>query len=258
MRIEEPGIAQGAREAPARGGARGGVYGRIKPAIDLAMALILLILMGPVMIAVMILVRLTSRGPAIYCQRRLGLHGKVFTIYKIRTMYEDSEVRSGPTWSLPGDPRVTPIGRILRFSHLDELPQLFNVLLGEMSLVGPRPERPEFLPKLERALPDYRRRLTVLPGVTGLAQVQQAPDTGLDSVQSKLNYDLCYVDRMSAWLDLRVIVATALKCAGVPFIWIGRILRLPDPNKYLEPEFSIRQNNRPHNALVPETNVGPV
>ena len=105
------------------------------------------------------------------------MEGKVFTIYKIRTMYQDSERHSGPTWCVPGDPRVTPVGRFLRWSHVDELPQLINVLMGEMSLVGPRPERPEFLAQLERALPDYRQRLTVRPGVTGLAQVQQPPDT---------------------------------------------------------------------------------
>ena len=96
------------------------------------------------------------------------------------------------------------------------------------------------------------------PGVTGLAQVQQAPDTGLDSVRSKLNYDLRYVDCMSAWLDLRVILATALKCSGVPFAWIGRLLGLPDPNKHLESDFAIGQSNLSRNALVPETNVGPL
>ena len=174
------------------------------------------------MIVAMLLVRLSSRGPAIYTQRRLGLGGKVFTIYKIRTMYQDSERHSGATWSLPGDPRVTPVGRVLRFTHLDELPQLINVLLGEMSLVGPRPERPEFLPKLERALPDYRRRLAVRPGVTGLAQVQQPPDSDLGSVRRKLNYDLYYADHITLWLDVRIVLATGLKCVGVPFAWIGR------------------------------------
>ena len=89
--------------------------------------------------------RLNSRGPVIYVQKRLGLGGKVFTIYKIRTMYQDSERHCGPTWCVPGDPRITPVGRVLRWSHIDELPQLINVLKGEMSLVGPRPERPEFL-----------------------------------------------------------------------------------------------------------------
>jgi len=258
MDNEEPLIAESVQVAPAGGEARHHMYRRIKPSIDMAMALVLLILTGPVMIAAMFLVRLTSRGPALYRQRRLGLRGKVFTIYKIRTMYEDSETHSGPTWSRPGDPRITPIGKVLRFTHIDELPQLVNVLQGEMSLVGPRPERPEFLPKLERALPDYRRRLTVLPGVTGLAQVQQAPDTGLDSVRSKLNYDLCYVDGMSVWLDLRVIVATALKCAGVPFAWIRRLLWLPDPNKRVESDFGICQSHLSRSAFVAETNVRPL
>ena len=114
----------------------------------------------------------------------------------------------------PGDPRVTHIGRFLRWSHVDELPQLINILKGEMSLVGPRPERPEFIDQLERALPDYRRRLFVRPGLTGLAQVQQPPDTDLVSVRRKLNYDLYYVDRMNPWLDFRLIVGTALKCLG--------------------------------------------
>ena len=145
-------------------------------------------------------------------------------------MYEDSELQSGPTWCLPGDPRITPVGRVLRWTHIDELPQLFNVLKGEMSLVGPRPERPEYLDQLERALPNYRERLTVRPGMTGLAQVQQPSDTDLQSVSRKLNYDLCYVERMSLWLDVRLMLGTVLKCLAVPFIWIGRILQLPDPN----------------------------
>ena len=138
-------------------------------------------------------------------------------------MHEDSEQHGGATWSLPGDPRITPVGRVLRSTYLDELPQLINVLMGEMSLVGPRPERPEFLPRLERAFPDYRRRLAVRPGVTGLAQVQQPPDTGLESVRRKLNYDLCYVERMSLWLDLRLILGTVFKLLGVPFDLIRRI-----------------------------------
>jgi lipopolysaccharide/colanic/teichoic acid biosynthesis glycosyltransferase len=145
-------------------------------------------------------------------------------------MYEDSERHCGPTWCLPGDPRITPVGRALRWSHIDELPQLVNVLKGEMSLVGPRPERPEYLDQLERALPNYRERLMVRPGLTGLAQVQQPSDTDLQSVGRKLNYDLCYVERMSLWLDVRLLLGTVLKCLGVPFIWIGRILQLPDPN----------------------------
>jgi lipopolysaccharide/colanic/teichoic acid biosynthesis glycosyltransferase len=235
MSIAEREMTQLAEDAPTRPEAVG-TYATIKPAFDVATAVVLLILAAPVMLAAMVLVRLTSRGPAIYSQRRMGLHGRVFTIYKIRTMYQDCEARSGVTWSRPGDPRITPVGRVLRFTHLDELPQLINVLLGEMSLVGPRPERPEFLPKLERALPDYRRRLAVRPGVTGLAQVQQPPDTDIHSVRRKLNYDLHYAEGMGLWLDVRIVMATALKCVGVPFAWIGALLMLPDPNSRLGPE----------------------
>jgi lipopolysaccharide/colanic/teichoic acid biosynthesis glycosyltransferase len=256
MTVVEPEIGQLAQEVPARIETRGGVYERIKPCLDFVMALVLLVVTASVMIVAMLLVRLSSRGPAIYSQRRLGLGGRVFTIYKIRTMYAGSEERSGVTWSLPGDPRVTPVGRILRFTHLDELPQLVNVLMGEMSLIGPRPERPEFLPELERALPDYRRRLAVRPGVTGLAQVRQPPDTDIESVRRKLNYDLCYVDHMNAWLDLRVIVATSLKCAGVPFAWIGWLLCLPDPNACPGHERVVtHQKERAYSTLLTETNV---
>ena len=152
-------------------------YEAVKPVVDFALAAVILLLSLPVIVVAAVMVKLTSRGPVIYTQDRLGLGGKVFTIYKIRTMYLDSERHSGPRWSLPGDPRVTPVGRALRWCHVDELPQLVNILRGEMSLIGPRPERPEFLNQLERALPDYRRRLTVRPGLTGLAQVHAASPT---------------------------------------------------------------------------------
>jgi lipopolysaccharide/colanic/teichoic acid biosynthesis glycosyltransferase len=225
-------------------------YEMIKPLFDAGLAFVMLAVSLPLMLLAILLVKLNSRGPAIYTQKRVGRMGHVFTIYKIRTMFHDSERTSGPRWSAPGDPRVTFIGRFLRWSHVDELPQLINILKGQMSLVGPRPERPEFIDQLERALPDYRRRLLVRPGLTGLAQVQQAPDTDLSSVRRKLSYDLYYVDRMNPWLDIRLIIATALKCMGISFVWIGRILQLPDPDHVqpaqshrAEPEFSA-------NALV--------
>jgi lipopolysaccharide/colanic/teichoic acid biosynthesis glycosyltransferase len=205
-------------------------YESLKPALDFALAIALILPAIPLMLLAMALVRLGSRGPLIYSQRRLGRGGKVFTMYKIRTMKPDCERDSGPVWSIPGDPRVTPIGRILRWSHLDELPQLVNILMGEMSLVGPRPERPELAAQLENDLADYRRRLAVRPGLTGLAQVQQASDTDLSSVCRKLDYDLLYIDRIGLWLDFRLLLGTALKCLGVPFATIGRILRLPDPD----------------------------
>jgi lipopolysaccharide/colanic/teichoic acid biosynthesis glycosyltransferase len=220
-------------------------YEMIKPLLDLALALVILLITLPIILLAIVLVKLNSRGRAIYTQKRVGLRGQVFTIYKIRTMYHDSERISGPRWCARGDPRVTFVGRFLRWSHVDELPQLINILMGEMSLVGPRPERPEFVDQLERALPDYRRRLLVRPGLTGLAQVQEPPDTDLFSVRRKLNYDLYYVDQMNPWLDFRLIIGTAMKCLGVPFVWIGRILQLPDPNlgqppksHRAEPEFT--------------------
>src|SRR5262249_42757238 len=147
-------------------------------------------------------------------------------------------------WSLPGDPRITPIGWVLRRCHIDELPQLVNVMIGDMSLIGPRPERPELIPQLVRALPEYRNRLFVRPGITGLAQVQQPPDENLYTVRRKLNFDLCYVERMNLWLDVRLILATALKCLGFSFVAIGRILNLPDPNGDLGNEFVMSKSDR--------------
>jgi lipopolysaccharide/colanic/teichoic acid biosynthesis glycosyltransferase len=142
-------------------------------------------------------------------------------------MGHDCEKVSGPQWSRPGDPRITRVGAFLRRTHLDELPQLWNVLRGEMSLVGPRPERPEFVPALAEAIPGYLGRLQVRPGVTGLAQVTLPADTDLDSVRRKLASDLHYVNYFNAWLDLRILLATGLKVFGTPFSLIARVCRLP-------------------------------
>ena len=147
-------------------------------------------------------------------------------MYKIRTMIVDSE-QDGACWSLPGDPRVTPIGWLLRATHLDELPQLWNVLRGDMSLVGPRPERPEFLPSLEQAVPRYRDRLSLRPGLTGLAQVQLPPDTDLESVRRKLACDLFYVQNLGPWLDVRLIIATGFYLLGLSTVLPQRVLRIP-------------------------------
>jgi lipopolysaccharide/colanic/teichoic acid biosynthesis glycosyltransferase len=187
----------------------------------------MLVVAAPVVAICVFLVRLTSRGPGLYKQTRVGLKGRVYMIFKIRTMYHNCEGRSGPKWSQAGDPRVTPLGRFLRRTHLDELPQLWNVLKGEMSLVGPRPERPEFIPTLAQAIPRYCERLNVRPGVTGLAQVQLAADTNLNSVRRKLVYDLHYAQHQSLWLDLRLLLATVGKMLGVPFWFTRAILRLP-------------------------------
>jgi lipopolysaccharide/colanic/teichoic acid biosynthesis glycosyltransferase len=197
--------------------------------LDITIAIVLMVLTAPLVIVAMLLVRLTSKGWPIYSQERLGLDGRIFTIYKIRTMYNDCERLSGPRWSTPGDPRVTLIGRFLRSTHIDELPQLFNIMRGEMSLVGPRPERPMIAKQLERALPAYGQRLSVRPGVTGLAQVQLAPDTDLKSVRRKLACDLYYIDRATLWLDIRLIAATALGILRVPVAFTTHLLNIPGP-----------------------------
>jgi lipopolysaccharide/colanic/teichoic acid biosynthesis glycosyltransferase len=204
-----------------------GWYVRAKRFADLAIALLLLLPIAPVVLLAALLVRLTSRGPAFYTQTRVGLDGRLFTIFKLRTMRHNCEAASGPRWSLPGDPRVTLLGRVLRVSHLDELPQLWNVLKGDMSLIGPRPERPEFIPQLERALPTYRQRLRLRPGVTGLAQVLLPADTDVESVRRKLAHDLYYITHLSFWLDCRLLLCTALYALAIPFRITTRLLRLP-------------------------------
>jgi lipopolysaccharide/colanic/teichoic acid biosynthesis glycosyltransferase len=162
------------------------------------------------------LVRLTSRGPGLYWQRRVGLNGREFTIYKLRTMVDKCESITGPRWCIPGDPRITPLGAVLRKLHVDELPQLWNVIAGDMSLIGPRPERPEFVVRLREKVANYDLRHQVTPGITGLAQVQLPPDTEVNHVEQKVRYDLYYVTHLGAWLDIKILACTALKVVGVP------------------------------------------
>ncbi|MFO0881177.1 MAG: sugar transferase [Gemmataceae bacterium] len=202
-------------------------YLQAKQVADFCVACLLVVPVASLVALAAILVKLTSRGPAFYTQIRVGQGGKLFTIYKLRSMIHDCEALTGPRWSLPGDPRITPVGWFLRLSHLDELPQLLNVLRGEMSLIGPRPERPEFVPELEKALPAYRQRLNVRPGVTGLAQVLLPPDSDLESVRRKLAHDLYYIRELSPWLDLRLLLCTALYALAVPFRISSRLLVSP-------------------------------
>ena len=201
---------------------------QVRLIVDTLFATFILLAVTPIILLAMFLVRITSRGPVIYTQTRLGRNGRRFMIYKIRTMYRNSEP-NGPRWCVPGDRRITPVGWLLRLTHLDELPQLVNVLQGDMSLIGPRPERPEIVEKLERALPEYPRRHVVRPGLTGLAQVLQAPDTDLGMVRRKLALDLHYVDYRSFWLDLRILLATVLHVLNVPSARIARIFGFPKP-----------------------------
>jgi lipopolysaccharide/colanic/teichoic acid biosynthesis glycosyltransferase len=228
----EPAVARPRREraAPPRAAVRPKHtwYLPGKAGLDFAAALALGLMALPVIAFSALVVKLTSRGPAFYTQTRIGRGGRRFTIYKIRTMVHNCESLTGPRWSIPGDPRVTAFGWFLRKTHLDELPQLLNVLRGDMSLIGPRPERPEFIPELERALPAYGQRLSVRPGVTGLAQVQLPADTDLQSVRRKLAHDLYYVRHVNPWLDLRLLFCTAFYAAGVPSDLLRRLLRVPD------------------------------
>lgn len=188
----------------------------LKSAFDRLLALLLLIPMLPVIGIIVLLVRVTSKGPGIYQQKRVGKGGRIFTMYKIRSMRMDAECKTGPTWAgVVRDPRVTPLGFWLRRLHLDELPQLFNVLWGEMSLVGPRPERPEFVSILADQIPGYLDRLAIAPGITGLAQINLPPDTDLDSVRRKLALDCEYICIASWLLDLRILVSTALRMFGI-------------------------------------------
>jgi lipopolysaccharide/colanic/teichoic acid biosynthesis glycosyltransferase len=205
------------------------IYLACKSVLDRMVAAVLLIAAAPVIAILAVLVKLTSRGPAFYTQTRVGKQGRHFTIYKIRTMVNNCESLTGPRWSIPGDPRVTGLGKFLRLTHLDELPQLVNVLRGDMSLIGPRPERPEFLPELIQAYPAYPERLRIRPGVTGFAQVQLPADSDLEGVGRKLAYDLFYVEQANPWLDLRILLATALYVARVPYQTLGWLIGLPGP-----------------------------
>jgi lipopolysaccharide/colanic/teichoic acid biosynthesis glycosyltransferase len=203
-------------------------YDHLKLLGDCIAGVILLLLSAPLIAVCWVLVRLGSEGPGFYSQTRVGKSGRTFSIYKIRTMYHDVEKKhGGPKWSMCGDSRVTPIGRILRKLHVDELPQLINVIRGEMRLVGPRPERPEFVVPLSREILGYAKRLAVCPGVTGLAQIQLPPDSDLLSVARKLAADLDYIRKRSFWLDFRLLIGTAIYLVGFPYARVRKLAMLP-------------------------------
>ncbi len=202
-------------------------YDRLKYLIDQGLGLMLMVATAPLLAVGALLVRATSRGPVIYSQTRLGRGGRRYAIYKLRTMYHNCEAKSGIRWATKGDSRITPVGRFLRATHLDELPQLWNVLRGEMSLVGPRPERPEIADKLADLIPGYNDRTQVKPGVTGLAQVLLPADTGLDSVRRKLAADRAYLQHRSLWLDLRILVGTGFHVLKVRATLIRTLFAFP-------------------------------
>ena len=182
----------------------------LKRIVDVIGSAIGLIVGAPLMALIALAVRADSKGPMLYSQERVGRFGDTFKIYKFRTMAVDAEAK-GPVWAAGAqDPRLTRVGAFLRRTHLDELPQLFNVLIGHMSLVGPRPERPHFVHELNTAIPSYDQRLLIKPGLTGLAQVHYRYDASIADVKRKLRFDLLYVKRMCLALDARILVWTIL------------------------------------------------
>ena len=172
------------------------------------LALVGLIILAPVMLLVALAVRLTSRGPALYKQQRVGLNGRLFYVYKFRSMYVDAESRTGAVWATRNDPRITPLGRFLRKARLDELPQLVNVLNGDMAIAGPRPERPEFVEQLSEQLPYFRQRHCVKPGITGWAQINYKYGDTVEDTRIKLEYDFYYIKHMSPSLDAYIFFHT--------------------------------------------------
>jgi sugar transferase (PEP-CTERM system associated) len=179
-----------------------------KRAASILVSIAGLILTLPLLPFILLAIRLTSSGPVLYRQRRVGRDGVEFNCYKFRSMCADAEADTGPTWALDNDPRITPVGKFLRLSRLDEIPQLWNVLRGDMSLVGPRPERPEFVRAFGRVIPYYHLRHTVRPGITGWAQVRHKYASSVEDVKEKLRYDLFYIKNMSIGLDLLVFFQT--------------------------------------------------
>lgn len=207
-------------------------------ALDIAIASVMLLGAAPVMLVIAILVKLDSPGPILYSQVRVGMNrrrkdrregarasgsdrraqqafGKPFPIYKFRSMCVDSE-KNGAVWCKVGDVRITRLGALLRQTHLDELPQLFNILNGDMSIVGPRPERPEFVNKLTEQIPHYQHRLHMKPGLTGLAQVRHRSDLDLRDVKKKVRYDLVYRKNVTLWTNIKIILATVPLTVGIP------------------------------------------
>jgi len=226
-------------------------YVLLKDAMDTVLSLGLLLLSAPVILLAGLLVKLTSAGPVFYSQIRVGRQGRLFRIYKIRTMRHNCESLTGPQWSGPGDWRITPVGGFLRRTHIDELPQLWNVLKRDMSLIGPRPERPEFVDRLDAVVPLYRERLLVRPGITGLAQLHLPPDTDLKSVRRKLAYDLYYIRMLNFWLDFRILITTGFQFLGAPsrlFCWM---LRLPRGEKVERAYLDVAADALPKPDLQP-------
>jgi lipopolysaccharide/colanic/teichoic acid biosynthesis glycosyltransferase len=199
---------------------------RLNRVVNVVLATLALIVLSPLLVVIALAVRLTSRGPVLYMQTRVGLDrrgtrvvalydrrqrdhgGRIFTIIKFRSMYVDAEQHTGAVWATQSDPRVTPVGRVLRTYRLDELPQLINVIRGDMNIVGPRPERPSIFARLCGDIAEYPLRQRARPGITGWAQINHAYDACLDDVRKKVRYDLEYLQRQSLAEDLKIMLKT--------------------------------------------------
>jgi lipopolysaccharide/colanic/teichoic acid biosynthesis glycosyltransferase len=179
-----------------------------KEVLDIVLGFVALAVSLPVLGVCAVIIKLSSKGPVFYKQLRVGKRGKTFKLYKLRTMYAGAESVTGAVWASRRDPRVVPTCRWMRRSHVDELPQLINVIKGEMSIVGPRPERPEMAEKLEKLLPDFKKRLSVRPGITGLAQVNSGYDGSVEGARRKLEADLQYIERRKWSTELRILLRT--------------------------------------------------
>jgi len=187
---------------------------QFKKVFDLFFASMGVIMLSPLVGLTALYIKIVSPGPVFFKQERVGKGGKAFMIYKLRTMRLDAEEKSGPVWASKNDPRLIRGGGVIRKMHLDELPQLLNVLKGEMSVVGPRPERPVFVDSLSREIPDYMKRLKVKPGITGLAQVWHKYDESIKDVKKKIKYDVLYIRKMCFLVDLRILFRTFVVAAS--------------------------------------------
>ena len=183
-------------------------FQEFKRVFDITTSFLGLLFALPILLIAGLFIKLVSPGPIFFRQTRVGKNGTLFTIYKLRTMRVNAEEETGAIWARENDPRLIPFGKWIRKMHLDEIPQLWNVLQGEMSMIGPRPERPEFVSHLRETIPDYEKRLQVKPGITGLAQVWHKYDETVQDVRKKVKYDLLYIRKMCLWVDLRIFAKT--------------------------------------------------
>ncbi|MFC1699689.1 sugar transferase [Candidatus Omnitrophota bacterium] len=188
-------------------------FEQFKRCFDVAVSSVAIVVAAPIVAVTAVLIKIVSPGPVFFKQERVGRGGTPFNIYKLRTMKVNAEKYTGPMWARENDPRLIKFGQLIRKSHVDELPQLVNVLRGEMSIVGPRPERPIFVKQLEGQIPDYLQRLKVKPGITGLAQVWHKYDETIQDVKKKIKYDLLYIRKMCLMVDLRILLRTILVVA---------------------------------------------